>query len=169
MQLNLPISIEQECSQFIQQYTPVYQLLTYGDAFRKVKIRVKKNHQYEVERTIDDAFSDVHQNVRLRSTIASLEKYKNVPNDMVQYNVFPVNSYKILYNPAGCKYHDMVESLSGIDHILHNNSEIFKLSLINGTVLEAADSKSDIIIYGIKYYYAIETKIFEAMNPHLQN
>lgn len=158
---HLPNSIESECSEYLKINIPIYKLLPSGDVFKKVKVRNRSTHEYSVEHYMDMAFETTHYNISLRSVVGSLTKPTDVERGMSIYNIYPMDGFKILYNPMGSSYEDIVKPLSHEDVPI--TEDIFRMTFVDGTLHEAMSSGSDVIIYGIKYFYAIESGLISEM------
>lgn len=162
MTINLPKSIELDCSDYVKDYIPIYKYLPTGDVFKKVKVRNKSNHFYKIEQQIDKAFEEEYQNLSLRSVVASTSKYKATYLENTKlYRIYPINGYKVLYNPVGASYGDIINPLNDIQDDVTLSNELFQLTFTEGSLRDAAENESDIIIYGIKYFYAIDVNFME--------
>lgn len=162
---NLPKSIELECSNYIKDYIPIYKLLPPGEIFRKIKVRNKSNHLFDIEQRIDEAFSCKYKNLSLRSVIGATDRNSIIPDPELRlFNIYPVNGYKILYNPIGASYVDIIEPLDSVSDNIDSSNELFHLTFIEGSLSDAKQVSSDVIIYGIKYFYAIESTLVDEMN-----
>lgn len=161
-----PSSILKECSEFLDRSggRPLYRLLpTEGEGFRKVKIRKKNRHEHSFERYFDMAFGHRYKDLRLRSMIAqSREPESNNPS-LEAFYVFPTNGFRILYNQQIDDYNSYIKTLEGI---LHNTGSmeqllknLFEYAYVEGDIVDAMKSGSDILIYDIPYYYAVRKSL----------
>lgn len=169
MTINLPQSIECDCSEYLNNYIPIYKYLPVGGVFKRVKVRNKNNYLYKVEQKIDKAFAEEYQNLSRRSVVASTSKDKaTYVENATLYRIYPINGYRILYNPVGASYKDIVKPLDNIQNDINLSNELFQLAFVEGSLTDAAENESDIIIYGIKYFYAIDANFMEEITNGLK-
>lgn len=164
-----PSSILKDCSEFLSKAgnSPLYKLLpTSGEGFRKIKIRKKNRHEHSFERYFDMAFGHQYKDLRLRSMIAQSKEPDNKNPLLEPFYVFPTNGFKILYNQQIDDYASYIKNLEGI---LHNTGSmeqllksLFEYAYVEGDILEAVKSGSDILVYDIPYYYAVRKSLVQS-------
>lgn len=154
--------IRTECSQFLSesQGLPLYKALPshYSD-FQKVKVRFKR-HENIVENTFNQAFET--PKLAQRAVFA----YSNIPTIMENtdlFYVFPINKYKFLYSKevtnSNSEYKQvidvMLEAFDSIDKATEIVSDLLKYTYSTTNLYEGLLAQSEVILYGIPYYYAI--------------
>jgi hypothetical protein len=154
--------IIRECSQFLRETAgiPVLkQLPLRADLLQKVKVR----HQKRTD-CVAEAFSKAfNTNLRQRAIFA----YGNPP--MVEGSnpcyIFPIDGYKFLYSRevqnSTTEYQQVLntlfESLDGTKAV-EIVTDLVKYTYIRENLIEGIMSDSEIIFYGIPYYYAVRVE-----------
>lgn len=157
-------AIKAECSQFLQESAGSPLLKSLPAAyfnFHKVKVRLQKRRD-QVSDVFERAFGHEFVNLRQRAVFA----YPTIPTvtegtDL--FYVFPINGYKYLYskevNNSSVDYHHVIDTLveqfddpSQASEIV---TDLLKYSYVSTNLQEGISSDSEIIMYGIPYYYAI--------------
>lgn len=164
-----PSSILKDCSEFLSKAgnNPLYKLLpTGGEGFRKIKIRKKNRHEHSFERYFDMAFGHQYKDLRLRSMIAQSKTPDNNNPLLEPFYVFPINGFRILYNQQIEDYNSYIKTLEGIlqntgsmEQLLKN---LFEYAYVEGEIVDAIKSGSDILIYDIPYYYAVRKSLIRS-------
>lgn len=165
-------SLRSFCSQFLSDSDghPLYKRLvpTYGN-FSRVKIRYSPNKKQEavieaVDRAFKDKFgiSDIHRRALFAtSLIPTISEGDNLNN----YYIFPVNGYQYLYNseistPENRKqtFTDLFENFSNeITSCQEVISQLVDYSYTNTNLVNGIERGSEIIIFNIPHYFAINT------------
>lgn len=168
--------LESNCSQFLQSSgrLPVFRLLptTYND-FHKVKVRFQKK-QTQMNEVFNKAFSEYY-NLRQRAIFA-YGQCPQICEGMEPFYVFPINGFKFLYSRevknSNNDYQQVLETLfeqfQDNDAALEIATDLLKYTYVRENLYEAIISDSEIIFYGVPFYYAIRvnsvsnyTKIFQ--------
>ena len=186
----VPISIQNECSQFLNSSNgkPLYKMLpSYGDGFRKIKIRKKKHHENKFDVCFDSAFNDMFKDVRRRSLIVSqdlqytqnvnYEKQKMKPTtsgyDKEPFYIFLPNGFEIIFNEQITDFIEYMKQLETVIDESPSNKEmmegIFKQSFENKELLQTSKYNNDLIVYNIKYYYAIRCSLVDDYNKFIND
>lgn len=166
-----------ECSQFIadSHNQPVFRLLptSYND-FHKVKVRFQKR-QSRVNEVFNKAFNDYH-NLRQRAIFA-YGKCPNITEHTTEpFYVFPINGYKFLYcHEVANSNEDYKQVLETLFEQFHNNdtalevaTDVLKYTYVRDNLLEGITSGSEVIFYGIPFYYAVRVKSVQNYNKIFQ-
>lgn len=155
--------IKEACSEFLLESRglPLYKLLpnTYQN-LQKVKIRTKKKGNLMLE-AFDTAFDS--NNLRNRAIFCyptPLEK----TNNLEPFYIFPINNFKYIYSKeiqnSSENYKKLIDKLfeNGFldDEPLEIVSDVVKYSYARTKLIEGFISESEIIIYGIPYYYSVK-------------
>lgn len=163
----LPSSILKECNQFLTESNtkPLLRALPkIGDGFRKVKVRKKSRYNNPLEHYFDIAFFTKYKEIRLRSMIVQTTIPAEIQADQELFYVFPINDYKILYNPQVNDYVAYATSLRPIIETLHSAEsllvDLFEHTYESQGLEQAIDSGAEILIYNIPYYYAIRSSLY---------
>jgi hypothetical protein len=169
-------AIKTHCSQFLTESArlPLVKTLptTYYN-FHKVKIRLQKRKD-EVSDVFERAFGEQFSNLRQRAVFA----YPNLPpvtegTDL--FYVFPVNGYKFLYSKevtnSSNDYKRVIDTLfeqfedpSTASDIV---TDLLKYTYSSTLLHEGIVSDSEIILYGIPFYYAVRTSACQDYNSLL--
>lgn len=80
--------------------------------------------------------------------------------------MFPINGFRILYNQQIDDYNSYIKNLEGILHntnsMEHLLKSLFEYAYVEGDILEAVKSGSDILVYDIPYYYAVRKSLVQS-------
>ena len=152
--------IQLECSQFIaeSQGMPLYRLLptTYGTMYR-VKVRQHKRID-EISAAFNQAFCDEYRNIIPRGVLANPRKPCST-QDYEPYYIFPINGYKYTYNntvESSSSFKRMIELLSHDKNAaIDLTTDVIRHTYTNTNLCEGIRSNSEIIIYNIPYFYAV--------------
>lgn len=157
-------TIKRECSQFLTESAgfPLLKALptTYFN-FHKVKVRLQKRKD-EVTDVFERAFGSEFVNLRQRAVFAYAAE-PMLTEETDKFYVFPVNGYKFLYSKevtnSGHDYKTVIDTLveQFEDPAEASNivTELLKYTYSSDSLLEGMRADSEIILYGIPYYYAI--------------
>jgi hypothetical protein len=163
--------IKQQCSQYLKESAglPLLKSLpsTYSN-FQKVKVRLQKN-QDPINEAFDKAFGKEFFNLRQRAIFANASQPALKEGSDLFY-VFPINGYKFLYSKtisnSSSDYRQVIDTL--IESFQDQNqateiiTDILKMSYCTDDLLEGITSNSEVIFYGIPFYFAIRTSAIPA-------
>lgn len=161
------IKIIKECSDFLKESEGnplIRRLPRRGRDSRKIKVRWKKSVS-EFDRHFNNVFSD-YPDLRQRCIFAHGEKglYESSDDSVDDFYIFPVDGYKYLYCPnvddstkifseSMDKFREMLPEPQAIKVL----SDALQYSYKSSNLAEGIREGSEIIIYGVPYYYAIRT------------
>jgi len=153
--------LTQQCSQFLKETCGVPLLKSlppYPDLLQKIKVRHKR------EDTVAEAFNKAFStNIRQRA-IFTYTKSPVVEGCEPSY-IFPINGYKYLYSHevrnSSVDYQDVLntlfENLNG-DKAVEIVTDLVKYTYVRENLIEGILSESEIIFYGIPYFYAVRVR-----------
>lgn len=165
--------IKTGCSQFLKesQGQPLFKNLSvkYMD-FDKVKVRKRKGEAGEFTETFNEAFEFQHPGIRQRAIFtnggSSFEPIFN--EELEPFYMFPIDGYKFMYSKevenSGQEYKQVFETLFEQFGEEKGNAvltDLLRFTYTSTALNEGIESGSEIIIYGIPYFYAIRTSMFE--------
>lgn len=168
-------TISRECSQFLKESNGqclIKKLPKEYQGFARVKVRISKGRTGLIE-NFNRAFKEETHELHQRSIFAytnmqMVEESIDSPK-LEPFYVFPIDGYKIMFNPAVQNLHTDYEDYDQ----LHIDGELvadqLKLSYYTGTLLEATKSNCEVIIYGIPYYYALRASLIDNYNTFFNN
>lgn len=171
-------AVSTNCSQFLSESKglPLFKLLptTYGD-FHKVKVRLHKKYDIVTE-AYDRAFGDQCANIRQRAVFAYGSQLTITENNEPFY-VFPVDGYRFMYSRevrnSNNDYKRVIDTLFEQFENPTKASEIvtdlLKYTYSTIHLNEGIASQSEIIVYGIPYYYAIKVSAVQDYQTLLNN
>lgn len=156
-QLAFVYNIKNECSQFIQESggLPLTKTLSENTpTIKKVKVRHRKG-KHVLGEMLDNTFDEALQS---KAVFCSPHDEDN------QYYIFPPNGYQFLYSNeikdssihSQYIYDQILQSLNEED-ATSIFKEMLKISYTNENLFEGLQSKSEIILFDIPYFYAIST------------
>ncbi len=160
--------IRTECSQFLQQsgQLPVYKPLptTYND-FHKVKVRFHKKQTAVVE-AFNKAFTDYY-NMRQRAIFA-YGQCPSLSEGTEPFYVFPINGFKFLYSKevknSSADYQHVIDTLfeqfEDNTRAIEIVRDLLKYTYLRENLYEGIMSDSEIIFYGVPFYYAVRESAF---------
>ena len=167
----LPLQqIKSECSRFISESKElaIYKALptTYSD-IHKVKVRFKKKADL-VSAAFNHAFLHETHKISQRAVFAQSILYDNTSTDLDMFYIFPINNYKFLYSKevtnSSSDYKQVVdtifESFDDVEHATEIITDLLKFSYSSTNLREGITAGSEIIFYGIPYYYAVRASVF---------
>ena len=149
-----------ECSDFLIQSDglPLTKNLpkTYA-GFQKIKVRKKKLINKQYAQSFNETFNS-YNDILQRSVFANTNEYCSP--DREPFYIFPTNDFKFMYNPHvdNTQIH-YEKSFKTITSWLNESdgkkvfSDVIKTHFISNDLVNGISSKSEIIIYGINYYY----------------
>lgn len=156
--------LKSECSQFLNEAAslPLLKPLpaTYYN-FHKVKVRLQKRKD-SVTDVFEQAFGQTFVNLRQRAVFA-YPSPQPLTEGFDQFYVFPVNGYKHMYSKeitnSSNDYKRVVDTVFQQFEDQQQASEIvsdlLKYTYSGASLQEGIVSDSEIILYGIPYYYAV--------------
>lgn len=162
---NILSKIQSECSDFLDQSdgNPAYKSLLFDGRFmKKVKVRKKKNREL-LTSLFDEAFEQEYRDIMGRSIFCN-GVHDQSDDHKEKFYVFPINGYKILYNPDI----DYYKEYTNVYTKLKNNMDAkdakntfvdmieYSYKINNIELDKALFSGNEIIFYGIPYYYAVK-------------
>jgi len=153
--------INKECSNFFieSQGTPLVKSLPriYSD-IQKVKVRKRKN-QNSFSNAFNSAFVNDMRDLRERSIFVHNTHIVNETHE--EFYIFPIDGFKFLYNKT---IEDSVEDYKKTFESIFNSlessadtvfSDLLRLTYISEDLQAGMNLGSELILYGIPYYYAI--------------
>lgn len=153
------------CSQFVHESAgyPLFRNLptTYSDVHR-VKVRTKKKAS-TVGDVFNKAFEHDYQNIAQRAIFAQSAPICESAEGMEPFYIFPVNGYKFLYSreitESTSEYQQvmltLIEQLRDEQAATELITDLLKFSYTSHDLVEGINSGSEIILYGIPFYYAV--------------
>jgi hypothetical protein len=163
---NILSKIKEECTQFIELSEGNYaqkSLLFDGRFIKKVKVRKKKNKDNFLD-LFDKAFEQEYRDIMGRSIFCNgVHSKPNVIN-REKFYVFPINGFKVLYNPDFDYYKEYMNIYSNLKENLDQETAKktfidmieYSYKINNLDLSNALFSGNEIIFYGIPYYYAVK-------------
>jgi hypothetical protein len=154
-------TIRTECSQFLQESDglPVYRALpvTYN-TFHKVKVRFHKRSD-SVAEAFNKAFGDEYYNIVPRGIFAQSTMVES-SCEYEPFYVFPKNGYKYAYSKgvknSNLNFQSVMETLAkNSADAFDITTDLIKYTYTRNNLTEGIESKSEVIFYGIPYFYAV--------------
>ncbi len=167
-------TIKKECSQFLHESNNVPLLKNLSvkyNGFKRVKVR-KKNKQDVFTESFNLAFPE-HSNIFQRSVFANGENGFSLidNNELEPFYIFPINGYKFMYNVevknSAMEYKELLDRFLvqvTKQATIEIFSEIIKKNYIYDNLELGIRSGSEIIFYGISYFYAIRKSLVDDYN-----
>lgn len=154
--------IRKHCSYFLKESTrlPLLKNLSikYKD-IQRVKVRIKDKTDDFIE-TFNEALSDINK-LRQRAVFANGEKtFEDLYEDNKEpFYIFPINGYKFLYSneviDSGVIYQNTFDIIVEQNHDIETMTRVLKYNYTDKNLREGIVSGSEIMFYGIPYYYAV--------------
>jgi len=157
--------LQQQCSQFMDESEglSVFRALpiTYLN-FQKVKVRQHKKSNVVAE-TFNKAFNE-YRDLSQRAVFAyGHTEILNLTEHTEPFYVFPINGYKYLYSKevknSNANYQEVLntlfERLEDTGQAIEIVTDLLKYTYVRNNLAEGITSDSEIIFYGIPYYYAM--------------
>lgn len=158
------------CTQFFSESCglPIFKNLScdYG-SFNKVKVRKRKGETGDFTETFNEAFESQHPGLRQRAIFANgLTSFEPVVTEEVEpFYVFPIDGYKFMYSKevqnSGHEYKQVFETLFEQFGEEKGNAvltDLLRFTYTSRTLSEGIETGSEIIIYGIPYFYAMKVE-----------
>lgn len=162
--------VKSECSQFISEAhgLAIHKALpkSYSD-IHKVKVRFKKKADL-VSAAFNHAFLHETHKISQRAVFAQSDLIEHTSPDLDIFYVFPINNYKFLYSKevtnSSSDYKQVVdtifESFDDVEYATGIITDLLKFSYSSQNLNEGITAGSEIIFYGIPYYYAVRASTF---------
>lgn len=161
-----------ECSEFLMESEgqPLLKNLpTDRDGFLKVKVRHQRNRNTDTFiENFNNAFADERSRLLHRSVVAHGES-AFVPSTNAKlepFYIFPVDGFRYMYNPSTAsttQYKETFDKL--ITNVGDSAPELFqkllKYDYVFDKLSEGIVGGSEIIFYGIPYYFALRKSIID--------
>lgn len=162
--------IQESCPQYLQESAGLPLLKALPSSYenlQKVKVRLQK-HKDSVNEAFDKAFGNQFLNLRQRAIFANA----TVPvlsEGFEPFYVFPIDGYRFLYSKAvansGKDYQyvidSLVETLIDQDQVNEIIIDILKKTYSTENLSEGIQSDSEVIFYGVPFYYAIRASVVQ--------
>ena len=161
--------LKAQCSQFFgeSQGLPLLKNLScaYND-FHKVKVRKRKGESGDFTETFNEAFESQHPGLRQRAIFANgIKSFQPVISEEFEaFYIFPINGYQFMYSKevenSGHEYKQVFETLFEQFGEAKGNevlADLLRFTYTSKALNEGIESGSEIIIYGIPYFYAMRT------------
>jgi len=160
--------LKKECGQFLSESegNPLLKNLSISiHSFHKVKVRKRKNDTGEFTQTFNEAFESKHPGLRQRAIFANgLSSFRPVLDEKTQpCYIFPIDGYKFMYSRevenSGHEYKQVFETLFeqfGEEKGNEVLTDLLRFTYTSENLSEGIESGSEIIIYGIPYFYAYD-------------
>ena len=169
-------TLKAKCGQYLRESAslPVYKELpkTYND-FHRVKVR-QKNFDDKVTEVFNLAFGEEFHNIRQRAIFASgIEP--QITEDTEPFFVFPIDGYKFLYSKvvpnSSDNYQQVIDTMFekfGDEKAIELVTDVLKYTYVHENLAEGIVSDSEIIFYGIPFYYAVRVSAVPPYGKLLQ-
>ena len=159
-----------ECSEFLleSEGKPLLKNLPrYRDGFIKVKVRQKRTTDAFIE-NFNNAFAGERSRLLQRSVVGHGEAafVPSLDPNLEPFYIFPVDGFRYMYNPSAAstsEYKDTFNKL--LTNVGESAPEIFqkvlKYDYVFDKLAEGITGGSEIIFYGIPYYFALRKSIVD--------
>lgn len=161
---NILARIKKECSDYINLSKGNYAqkpLSFDGRYMKRVKVRKKKNKD-DFSELLDEAFQEEYRDIMGRSIFCN-GVHSQESNDKPQFYVFPINGFKVLYNPEIDYYGEYMRIYETLTNTM--DTDLARKTFIdmveysykgnNFDLSEALFSNNEIIFYGIPFFFAV--------------
>jgi len=165
----MKISISRECSEFLRESNghPLVKFLPKeGSDQRKLKVRKgKANSNFDISfNTVFSDHPDLRQRCIFTNGIAGLSKAEESSDPLFEaFYIFPSDGYKFIYSPnvfnSSIQYKETLEKFVeflGADGAIETFSDVLKYDYMSTDLASGISLGSEIILYGIQYYYALK-------------
>lgn len=162
-------TIKTECSRFLQESSglPVFRVLpsTYS-AIQRVKVRQQRRSD-TVSEAFNAAFSDKFHNIVPRGIFTQSAPPETISEGTELFYVFPINGYKYIYSKgvqnSNLNFRDVMETLAhNVKDAFDITTDLIKYTYTQRNLTEGITSRSEIIFYGIPYFYAVKVSAFDS-------
>lgn len=163
-------TLSYECAEFLLESRgkPLLKNLPrFREGFTKIKVRHQRNIDPFLE-TFNAAFANEKTKLMHRAIIAQGES-SFVPSDdpkLEPFYIFPIDGFKYMYNPNAATAMEYKETFDKLHSNVGNSApDILQMLLKHDYVFdkleEGISSGSEIIFYGIPYYFALRKSIVD--------
>lgn len=154
-------TIRTECSQFLRESSglPVYRALPVSyNTFHKVKVRFHKRSD-SVTEAFNKAFDDEYHNIVPRGIFAQSTMMER-SGDSEPFYIFPKNGYKFAYSKgvknSNLNFQSVMETLTkNTTDAFEITTDLIKYTYTRNNLVEGIESESEVIFYGVPYFYAV--------------
>ena len=158
--------LKKNCSQFFLESCglPLLKNLSNSsDALHKVKVRKRKGEIGDFTETFNEAFETQHPGLRQRAIFANgIASFQPIQtNESQPCYIFPIDGYKFMYSRevenSGHEYKQVFETLFeqfGEEKGNEVLTDLLRFTYTSKNLNEGIETGSEIIIYGIPYFYA---------------
>lgn len=166
--------IYRHCGQFLKESggIPLYKSLPLEyDVFKRVKVRFQKRTD-TTSHVFENVFGDGKSSVgiRERAVVASGE-YPSSPTHQTPFYIFPLDGYKFLFSPQvknsakdfGGVLNTLIEQFDSQEGT-ELTSDLIKYAYQSTNLKEGISSMSELIIYNIPVFYAVNALAFPDYN-----
>lgn len=171
-----------DCSQFLRSSKyPLYKAFpTYYPDIKKVKVRQKKRTD-PIKDALSNAFKHKTKEIGKKAVFTCTDPDKcEIADGMELFYAIPISGYKFLYNEqvSGTSlrhqqvFNDVLSSVKDECTTKQLLAEVFNYSYKDDSLEEACESKSDVILYNVPYFYAVRCSKHpydELINKFLNN
>jgi hypothetical protein len=160
--------LKNSCAQFIKESNgqPLFKNLSVSyNNFDKIKVRKRKGESGDFTETFNEAFETQHPGLRQRAIFANgRTTFSPLFDGVVEpFYIFPTNGYKFMYSRevenSGQEYKQVFDTLFeqfGEEKGNEVLTDLLKFTYTSINLNEGISSGSEIIIYGIPFFYAIK-------------
>lgn len=159
-----------ECAEFLFESAgrPLLKNLPrHRDGFVKVKVRQKKATDFFVE-SFNSAFADERAKLLQRSVFAHGESSFVPSSDqsLEPFYIFPIDGYRYMYNPSTATTSEYKVTFNKLLRNVGDSApelfqKVLKYDYVFDRLEEGIVGGSEIIFYGIPYYYALRKSIID--------
>lgn len=163
-------TLSYECSEFLMESggLPLLKNLPrFKDGFTKIKVRHQRTTDPFLE-TFNTAFADERTRLMQRAVFAQGESsfIPSTDPNLEPFYIFPVDGFRYMYNPSASSAMEYKETF---DKLVSNVGEsapeilqkLLKYDYVFDRLEEGISSGSEIIFYGIPYYFALRKSIID--------
>lgn len=156
--------LKRNCAQFFAESNanPLLKNLPMSvDPFHKVKVRKRKGETSDFTETFNEAFETQHPGLRQRAIFANgAASFQPTYEQTEPFYIFPIDGYKFMYSRevsnSGHEYKQVFETLFeqfGEEKGNEVLTDLLRFTYTSKNLYEGIESGSEIIIYGIPYFY----------------
>lgn len=162
--------LKTNCSQFFNESggLPLFKNLSCSyQNFHKVKVRKRKGDSGGFTETFNEAFEIQHPELRQRAIFANgISSFEPsvLSQEYEPFYIFPINGYDFMYSRevmnSGHEYKQVFETLFEQFGEEKGNTvitDLLRFTYTSHALCEGIESGSEIIIYGIPYFFAMKT------------
>lgn len=159
-----------ECAEFLMESggKPLLKNLPrHSNGFVRVKVRQKRSSNLFIE-NFNNAFADERSRLLQRCMFAQGEEgfEPSTHPDFEPFYVFPVDGYKYMYNPLAASTEEYKDTFSKLLTSVGADAQdmfqkMLKYDYVFDNLSEGIAGGSQIIFYGIPYYFALRKSIID--------